>query len=100
MTQHDRRADPFDFDLSGFKPAPAKSQIRPEAIREVSEVNNFPSRSPSPRRRRTGRNVQLNIKVTPQTIERFAAISDRNRWTFGETLERALDALMQIGQHN
>jgi hypothetical protein len=29
------------------------------------------------RRRRTGRNVQFNIKATPEAIERFIAISDR-----------------------
>ncbi len=84
------RADPFDLDLSSFKPAPTKLQARPEAIRQVSEANNFPSRV---RRRRTGRNVQLNIKVTPEALHRFTAVADRNRWTFGETFERALDAL-------
>ena len=84
------RADPFGLDLTGFMPGPAKPHARPEAIRQISEANNFPSRV---RRRRTGRNVQLNVKVTPATLERFTAIADRNLWTFGELLERALDAL-------
>jgi hypothetical protein len=100
------RADPLgDLDLSGFAPVPAtKPKVKPEAIRLVSEANNFPSRSPaappSPkpkhqRRRRTGRSVQFNIKTTPEAIERFVTISDRQGWVFGETLDHALDALEQ-----
>lgn len=114
------RADPFDldFDVSGFEPKPSKKPpASREAIRAVSEANNFPSRAPAPkaksaqapapvpepvmasvpisvqRRRRTGRNVQFNIKATAETIERFVAISDGQGWVFGETLERALAAL-------
>ena len=46
-----------------------------------------------PRQRRTGRNVQLNIKATAEVVERFVALSDRRRWALGETLEYALAAL-------
>jgi hypothetical protein len=98
------RVDPFagDLDLSDFKPAaPKKPNIEPAIIREVSEANNFPSRAakpakvkaPVPRRRRTGRNVQFNIKATRETIARFTALADKNGWVFGEVLDRALDAL-------
>ena len=103
-----QRIDPFagDLDLSDFKPAaPKKAKIEPAVIREVSEANNFPSRAaPSKpkavkaatavqRRRRTGRNVQFNIKTTPDVIERFTALADKHGWVFGELLEHALDAL-------
>jgi hypothetical protein len=47
------------------------------------------------RRRRTGRNVQFNIRATPEAIERFIAISDRQGWVFVETLDHALTALEQ-----
>lgn len=96
------RADPFagEFDVSSFKPtAPKKPAAAPEVIRKVSEEQNFPSRAPvkkpvrQQRRHRTGRNVQLNIKATPETIERFQAIADRQKWVLGEALEHALDAL-------
>jgi len=103
------RADPFagDLDLSDFKPREVKKpRVEAAVIREVSEANNFPSRAaakpgpvrePAPqRRRRTGRNVQFNIKATPETIARFTAISDKNGWVFGETLDRALDALERL----
>lgn len=104
MMTDPNRADPFagNLDLSDFAPAaPKKPKIEPAMIREVSEANNFPSRAaPKPskikaiqRRRRTGRNVQFNIKATPETIARFTALSDQNSWVFGETLDRALDAL-------
>jgi len=102
------RVDPFggDLDLSDFKPAaPKKPKVEPEVIRQVSEANNFPSRAAPKaktvkpvtpqRRRRTGRNVQFNIKATPETIARFTALSDQQGWVFGETLDRALDALEQ-----
>jgi hypothetical protein len=77
----DKRADPLDIDLSGFEPAlPAKPKVEQAFVRQVSEATNFPSRAPAQkpkpaprqaRRRRTGRNVQFNIKATPETIARF-----------------------------
>lgn len=95
------RADPFDIDLSGFAPrVPGKPAAA--TVRQVSEDNAFPSRAPgnktaevaSPqRRRRTGRNVQLNVKATAEVIARFTALSDVNGWAFGETLEHAVTAL-------
>jgi hypothetical protein len=46
-----------------------------------------------PRRHRTGRNIQLNIKARAETIARFYAIADFNGWVLGETFERAIAAL-------
>jgi hypothetical protein len=105
------RVDPFagDLDLSDFKPTPAKKpSVRKDAIREVSEANNFPSRAPErpkpakaavvvQRRRRTGRNMQFNIKATPETIARFTALADKHGLVFGELLERALEAFEGAG---
>ena len=62
------------------------------AICELLE-REFPATDTSPRQRRTGRNVQLNIKATAEVVERFVALSDRRRWALGETLEYALAAL-------
>ncbi len=107
MMSDPNRVDPFggDLDLSDFKTAaPKKPKLEASAIREVSEANNFPSRAaskPNPlkaaatvqRRRRTGRNVQFNIKATPETIARFTTLADQQGWVFGEMLDRALDAL-------
>lgn len=94
------RADPFDLDLADFAPKPAKPKVSKQEIRAVSEANQFPSRTATkpiepqaPRRRRTGRNVQLNIKVTQATLERFTKLADSNGWAFGEALERAVEAL-------
>jgi hypothetical protein len=98
----DKRADPLDIDLSGFEPTlPTKPKVEQAVVRQVSEANNFPSRAPAQkpkpaprqaRRRRTGRNVQFNIKATPETIARFTALADQNKLVFGELLDRALDA--------
>jgi hypothetical protein len=105
MMSDPQRADPFD--LSDFKPAAPKRPdvtVRKEAIRQVSEENNFPSRAPErpkkpetkpsapQRRRRTGRNVQFNIKATSETVARFTALADRHGLVFGELLDQALDA--------
>jgi hypothetical protein len=101
------RADPFyvevEPDVSSFKPAPArKPTMTRDAIREVSEQNNFPSREAPKvkptkvklqRRRRTGRNVQINIKATQETVDRFLALADRKNWVLGEAFEHALNAL-------
>jgi len=91
-----------DLDLSQFTPhKPAKiEQPPPEAVRAIAESANFQSREPvrvpnqrQQRRYRTGRNIQLNTKVTTSTRDGFYEISDRYNWVLGETLERALQAL-------
>lgn len=103
-----KRADPFASgdSLDDFKPvAPKRPLALKETIRQVSEENNFPSRAPerskptpravAQRRRRTGRNVQFNIKATPETIARFTTLADKYGLVFGELLDRALSAFEQ-----
>jgi hypothetical protein len=94
------------LDVSGFAPkaAPDINAPAPEKVRAVAEAAHFSSReakSPKqavpakrvPRRHRTGRNVQLNLKASQETVDAFYAISDKNGWVLGETLERAIQAL-------
>lgn len=94
-----------DLDLSGFAPAKAPVADR-QAIREVAEKRGFGSREPAPsapaqpetprrtqRRHVTGRNRQLNVKATVETIERFYALADGQGWVLGEALEHAVAAL-------
>lgn len=50
------------------------------------------------RRRRTGRNLQFNIKTTPEVIATFCQIADADSWALGETLERAIDLLQTVGR--
>jgi hypothetical protein len=104
-----KRASIFDteseLDVSGFIPeATASPKARPEQVRAVSEAANFQSREPprqivagspkrEPRRYRTGRNIQLNIKARADIIEAFYGIADRKGWVLGETFERAVAAL-------
>jgi hypothetical protein len=93
-----------DFDLSGFTPQKAKPAAPPERVKQVSEGASFKSREPAeakppkalkrePRRYRTGRNTQFNIKADPDIIEAFYRIADEQGWVLGETLERAVTAL-------
>lgn len=111
-----KRASVFDMgedvDVSGFAPRPPdRSAARPEQVRAVSETAQFRSREPrpdarepkpqpesaatkrEPRRYRTGRNMQLNIKARTEAIETFYALSDQQGWVLGETFEHAVDAL-------
>jgi hypothetical protein len=99
MMSEPDRADPLG-DISDFAPAiPAKPKAPVAMVRKVSEANGFTARRapaatrPSQRRHRTGRNAQLNLKVTPETLARFTAIADREKWLLAETLEHAIDAL-------
>lgn len=104
-----KRASIFDdnteIDVSGFAPKEGATPVAPpEQVRAVSESAHFQSRerppelrAPSPprepRRYRTGRNIQLNIKARASTIEAFYKIADRQGWVLGETFERAVAAL-------
>jgi len=105
-----QRASPFDeegdLDISGFSPkATPQQSARPEQVRAVSEAAQFQSREPrpvskpaaavkrEPRRYRTGRNMQLNIKARTEAISSFYEIADKQGWVLGETFERAIDAL-------
>lgn len=90
-----------DFDAK-TKP-PVGRRPGKEEIAEVAMASGFQSREPkapeaqkAQRRRRTGRNVQFNIKTTQETITAFCQIADENGWGLGETLERAV-VLLQSG---
>ena len=82
------RADPLG-DLAEFKPGPTAPTPSRDRIRDASELAGFPSRAP--RRWRTGRNTQLNLKVSADVLARFAALADRRRVPFGALLEQLLD---------
>jgi len=90
-----------DFDVSAFTPKTPKPEPEAEAIRAVSESASFVSREPvqtkkkADRRHRTGRNEQLNVKVTTKTLQLFYAITDAQNWVQGETIEKALEALQR-----
>ena len=89
-----------ELDLSDFQAAPpgqGRGFASPHQVRQVAESAAFRSREPIPipvyRRYRTGRNVQLNIKVRQDTLDAFNRLCDTYGWVQGETLERALRAL-------
>lgn len=100
------RINPFG-DLNDFTPAPQKEKtpklVEKAVIDQVAADNGFPSRQapkpepkPAPRQQRrytTGRNQQINIKATAETIELFHRIADEMRVPLGEVLARALNAL-------
>lgn len=102
------RANPFG-DLGDFELAPGKPKADRALIDKVAEEHGFPSRQPvkqpdqiseaqqaaqrTQRRFKTGRNQQINIKATPETIERMGRMADEREVPLGRLLELALDAL-------
>lgn len=110
------RANPFS-DLDDFASDGAAKPVPADAIETIAKNAGFPSRkaatsgasetatgtaetlvpSPAParapRRHTTGRNRQINIKATEETIEELYRIADRMGVPLGAVLERALAAL-------
>jgi hypothetical protein len=81
------------------------TSVPEETITRIAAENNFPSRQPpkpsapqrKPRRYRTGRNQQQNIKATGETIEKLIRMADERKVPLGELLRLALDALDRAG---
>jgi len=102
------RVNPF-AGLNDPPPFPTKPKketpVAEEAIARIADDNNFPSRQApksavprrKPRRYRTGRNQQLNIKATGETIDKFLKTADERHVPLGELLRLALDALDRAG---
>lgn len=88
-------ADPAAEEVAALAAAEARRPAGGMAAETVAETS--PERGagqgPRPRRRRTGRTAQLNLKVRPETIEAFYALADRQGWGLGEAFEHALRAL-------
>lgn len=98
-----RRASVFneDLDIDDFKPTPSGGGVKPEQVKAVAEPASFRSREPEsapsvrrePRRHRTGRNVQLNLKVRQEDADAFYALADEHGWVLGEAFQKAIEAL-------
>ena len=93
---------PADLDLTGFEPRQATSAPPRATIRAVSEAERFVSREAvsetplrRPRRRRSRRTAQLNVKVTPETLDAFYAIAEAQDWLVAEAFEYAVAALQE-----
>ena len=108
------RANPFS-DLDDFASDGAAKPVPADASETIAKNAGFPSRkagnagagetaetlvpSPAPtpgrapRRHTTGRNRQINIKATEETIEELYRIADKMGVPLGAVLERALVAL-------
>jgi hypothetical protein len=83
------------------RPRPDPANVREAAAkagfssREPRSVDEAARPAPKPRRRRTGRNAQFNIKAKPETIQAFCEIADAKGWGLGETFEIATALLLK-----
>lgn len=99
-------------DVSDFLPRKKQAQIASlDEVKAISEGASFRSREPMKllvqasipkdegsdrremRRYRTGRNVQLNLKVRQADADAFYALADREGLVLGEIFARAIAAL-------
>lgn len=105
------RANPFE-DLNDFAPKEKAKPVDRDVIEKIAKDNNFSSSTPprteaqpakpkqetapavkrKQRRHTTGRNQQINVKATGETIAKFNRIADEEMLPMGEILDRALDA--------
>ena len=97
-----------DFDVAGFAPKTTEKvdSLSPDAIRAVSEKANFSSREPTAAKKekkseaptrqarihRTGRNVQVSVKMRTETRDAFYKLADDEGCVLGEVLDRAITA--------
>ena len=91
-----------ELDLSGLSTR-AVPRPPPALVTEAAAAAGFTSREPGPvaegqagappRRRRTGRSVQFNLKARPETVAAYTALADRMGWGLAETLEHAVRLL-------
>lgn len=101
------RANPFT-DLGDFAPKAQPKPVEPQQIERLASEMGFPSRQvgaapvvakPASRRRyTTGRNQQLNVKATAETVQRFYRLADQKGVPLGELLDQALQALEKATQ--
>lgn len=91
--------DPSEWQAPNPSSAKPKQKPRPQDAAKVAEVSGFTSREPTSkklhgqRRHTTGRNRQMNLKATAETIETFGKVADANGWSLAETLEEAVSLL-------
>ena len=94
--------EPPDLDVSDFAPKPTQDGAPLQQVRAVAEPASFRSREAAPaparrepRRHRTGRNVQLNLKVRQEDADAFYALADQQGWVLGEAFQKAVEALKE-----
>jgi hypothetical protein len=78
--------------------APQNAPPAKAALREMAKEQGFVSRQAGirrRRRRRSGRNEQINIKTTPEYADRFYAIAETHDWMCAVVFEKAIAALEQ-----
>jgi hypothetical protein len=104
-----QRVNPFaDLSAHGFKSKPRKNErpVANETVEQIAKDNNFLSRQAArtpkePRRKRrqytTGRNQQINLKASPETIDRLYKLADEKGVALAMVLEMAVDALERAG---
>lgn len=98
------RANPFADLGTEFEKRPPAAKPDASMIDELADRSDFPSRAARPdpalvrkpaaqRRHVTGRNKQINVKATDETIQLFYDITDELGQPLGAVLDLALRSL-------
>ena len=111
-------ADDLSPDLGAFETKRIKASDQPtaEEVRLVADIAKFSSRTNKsitdqpatrppavaaaaqqrqPRTYRTGRTASFATKVMPATLEAIYELAERHQWRVGETIEKAIEALLE-----
>jgi len=79
--------------LLNNRPRKGEARAQTEVEARGGEVEKAPQPSATPRRRkrRTQNTEQLNLRVSPETLERFIDLADSKGRKFGDMLAELLD---------
>ena len=91
--QIERLASEHGFPSRQSAPAPAAPKTRPAAATPAARAPVAAKPTQAVRRYTTGRNRQLNLKASAETIERFYRLADAHQVPLAELFELAVDAL-------
>jgi antitoxin ParD1/3/4 len=85
----------IEASVNDARPGIPMEEFREQFLAQMREdaITDPPAPARSGRRYKTGRTQQINIKATPQVIERLQKMAHARRVPIGELLEQALDAL-------
>jgi len=75
------------------KPQTEQQASEPEAPGAIAKADIASVTKPAPRRRRrlSDKKMQLNLRVSEKSLNRFTSLADEDEITFGDLFEKMLD---------
>ncbi|HDR9018055.1 TPA: hypothetical protein QDB15_004854 [Burkholderia vietnamiensis] len=90
------RSPALDSKSGGGGVAETEPTSAPVSVRTVARLGSGSTDLPADNRRRTGRNIQKNFKLTAQNIVDLEFEASHAKITFGEVVERGIAAIRKL----